>query len=163
MILEKEKFEFLQYLYKSLKKHDVEILKHFNDSSISDNDYFFYGINSDIISNTLNVLTNYLSGNIESAGVDASCRTIIEAMVILLMDAKGKITDKQKTIYRYLYAYVDFDNFHSLLKDKDKENEGIKRVAADKEKAQQAMMEHFDCTAKDLKDRKIGIDILAST
>lgn len=156
--MEKEKFEFLQYLYKSLKKHDVEILKHFNDSSISDNDYFFYGINSDIISNTLNVLTNYLSGNIESAGVDASCRTIIEAMVILLMDAKGKITDKQKTIYRYLYAYVDFDNFHSLLTDKDKENEGIKRVAADKEKAQQAMMEHFDCTAKDLKDRKIGID-----
>lgn len=62
MILEKEKFEFLQYLYKSLKKHDVEILKHFNDSSISDSDYFFYGINSDIISNTLNVLTNYLSG-----------------------------------------------------------------------------------------------------
>lgn len=40
MILEKEKYEFLQYFYKSLKKHDVEILKHFNDSSISDNDYF---------------------------------------------------------------------------------------------------------------------------
>ena len=37
-----------------------KILKHFNDLSISDNDYFFYGINSDIISNTLNVLTNYL-------------------------------------------------------------------------------------------------------
>lgn len=156
--MEKEKFEFLQYLYKSLKKHDVEILKHFCDSTISDNDYFFYGINSDIISNTLNVLTNYLSGNIESAGVDVSCRTIIEAMVILLMDAKGKITDKQKTIYRYLYAYVDFDNFHSLLTEEDKEKDEIKRVINDKEKAQQAMIEHFRCSAKDLKDRKIGID-----
>lgn len=156
--MEKDKFEFLQYLYKSLKKHDGEILKHFCDSTISDNDYFFFGINSDIISNALNILTNYLSGNIESTGVDISCRTIIEAMVILLMDAKGKITDKQKTIYRYLYAYVDFDNFHSLLKEEDKEHENVKRVIEDKERAQKAMMEHFGCSARDLKDWKIGID-----
>lgn len=156
--MEQNKYEFLQYLYKVLKKHDVEILKHFNDISISDNDYFFYGINSDIISNSLNILTNYLSGNVESAGVDASCRTIIEAMVILLMDAKGKITDKQKSIYRYLYAYVDIDNFHSVLTDKDKEDERIKRILKDKDKAQKAMLEHFNCTPKNLKDRKIDID-----
>lgn len=156
--MEKEKFEFLQYLYKTLKKHDAEILKHFCDSTISDEDYFFYGINSDIISNTLNILTNYLSGNIESAGVDASCRTIIEAMVILNMDAKEKITEKQKKIYRYHYAYVDFDNFHAVLTVEDKESERMKRVLEDKEKAQQAILEHFGCSLKDLKKRNIDID-----
>lgn len=153
-----DKFEFLQYLYKVLKKHDTEILKHFNDITISDNDYFFYGINSDIISNSLNIITNYLSGNIESCGVDASCRTIIEAMVILLMDAKGKISDKQKTIYRYLYAYVDVNNFHSVLTDIDKEDKRIIRILTDKDKAQKAMLEHFNCTLKELEDRNIGID-----
>lgn len=40
-------------LYRVLKKHDVEILKHYNDETVSDNDYFFYGINSDIISSCL--------------------------------------------------------------------------------------------------------------
>ena len=86
--MERDKYIFLQYLYKVLKKHDIEILKHFCDEKLSDNDYFIYGINNDIISNALNIVTNYLSGNIESAGVDVSCRIIIEAMVILLMDAK---------------------------------------------------------------------------
>lgn len=56
--MEQSKFEYLQYLYKTLKKHDIEILKHFNDESISDKDYFFYGINNDIISNTLNILNS---------------------------------------------------------------------------------------------------------
>ena len=78
-------------LYKVLRKHDIEILKHYNCAEVSDNEYFFYGINSDIISNALNILTNYLSGNIESAGVDLSARAILEAMVILKMD--GNVGD----------------------------------------------------------------------
>ena len=156
--MEQEKFSSLQYLYKVLKKYDVEILKHFCDTSILDNEYFYYGINSDIISNALNILTNYLSGNIESAGVDISCRIIIEAIVILLMDKTGKISDKQKTIYRYLYAYVDFDNFHSVLTDSDKEDERIKKILTDKGKAEKAILEHFNCTSKDLKNIKINID-----
>ena len=147
-------------LYRVLKKHDVEILKHYNDETVSDNDYFFYGINSDIISSCLSILTNYLSGNIESAGVDSCCRTIIEALVILRMDAEGKINEDQKRIYRYLYAYVDLDNFHSLMKDAPEafEDEGVKKVVADKGKATEAMLRHFGCTLKDLKDRKISVD-----
>lgn len=147
-------------LYKVLKKHDVEILKYYNDDTVSDKDYFFYGINSDIISSCLNVLTNYLSGNIESAGVDLSCRTIIEAMVILRMDASGKISDDQKRIYRYQYAYVDLDNFHSLLKDSPEamEDKGVKKVLEDKGRATEAMIKHFECSLKDLKDRKVSID-----
>ena len=70
-------------LYKTLKRHDKDILKHFCDDDLSDIDYFFYGINSDIISNSLNILINYFSNNLDSAGVDLSCRTIIEAFVIL--------------------------------------------------------------------------------
>lgn len=147
-------------LYKVLKKHDVEILKHYNDETVLDNDYFFYGINSDIISNCLNILTNYLSGNIESAGVDSCCRIIIEAFVILRMDAEGKISEEQKRIYRYLYAYVDLDNFHSLMKDRPEllEDEGIKKLIADKDKATEAMLRHFNCSKRELNDRKISTD-----
>lgn len=147
-------------LYKILKKHDVEILKHYNDETVSDKDYFFYGINSDIISNCLNVLTNYLSGNIESAGVDSSCRTIIEAMVILKMDASGKINDYQKRIFRYQYAYVDLDNFHSILKDSPEafEDKDVKKVLEDRGRATEAMIKHFNCSLKDLKDRNVSID-----
>ena len=47
--MERDKYIFLQYLYKVLKKHDIEILKHFCDDKLSDNDYFIYGINNDII------------------------------------------------------------------------------------------------------------------
>ncbi len=147
-------------LYKVLKKHDIEILKHYNDDTVSDGDYFFYGINSDIMSSCLSILTNYLSGNIESAGVDSCCRTIIEAMVIIRMDAEGKIREDQKRIYRYQYAYVDLDNFHSLMKDTPEafDDEGVKRVFADKGKATEAMLRHFGCSMKDLKDRKISVD-----
>ena len=81
-------------------------------------------------------------------------------MVILRMDGAGAISDNQKKIYRYLYAYVDADNFHSVMKDlpEEFEHENLKKMVEDKEKAKQAMLEHFGCTEKDLKDRKISID-----
>ena len=37
--MEKKQFEYLNYLYKVLKKRDTEILEHFCDENISDNDY----------------------------------------------------------------------------------------------------------------------------
>lgn len=159
--MEKELKQYdINNLYKVLRRHDVEILKHYNCDEISDNDYFFYGINSDIVSNALNIITNYLSGNIESAGVDLSCRSILEAMVILKMDASGDFTNNQKKIYRYSYAYVDADNFHSVMKDLPEgfEHENLKKMEEDREKAKQAMLEHFCCSERDLKDRKISID-----
>ena len=159
--MEKELKQYdMNNLYKVLRRYDVEILKHYNCEEESDDDYFFYGISSDIISNALNILTNYLSGNIESAGVDLSARTILEAMVIRKMDASGEITANQKKIYRYLYAYVDIDNFHSIMKDmpEEFENENLVRLEEDRDIAKQAMIEHFGCSEKDLKDRKISID-----
>lgn len=156
--MEAKKYD-LNDLYKVLKQHDIDILKHFCDSNLSNDDYFFYGINSDIISNSLNIVVNMLSGNIESAGVDLSCRSIIEAFVILRMDSEGVISEKQKEIFRYLYAYVDVDNFHSILKDiGDTGDDYFKKIAKDKEKAKQAIIEHFGCKAQDLKNKKISID-----
>ena len=159
--MEKKQLEYLNYLYRALKKRDTEILKHFCDENISDNNYFSYGIQNDIISNALNIIINYLSDNILSIGVDNSCRTIIEAMTILNIDKAGRISDKQKTIYRYLYSYVDTNNFHSLLKDSDsagKFNDKMKKVLEDKEKAKAAILDHFNCSPKELNSRDIGID-----
>lgn len=156
--MEEEKYKFLNTLYKNIKIHDVEILKHFCDDKISIGDYFFYGINSDILSNTLNILINYLSGNIESAGVDNSCRTIIEAFVILKMDASGDISEKQKEIYKYSYSLVDFDNFHLFQKEGKFESKVIKRVQEDRNKAKKAIMEHFNCSEQDLLKKNISID-----
>ena len=159
--MEKELKQYdLNNLYKVLRRFDVAILKQYNCDEVSDDEYFYYGISSDIISNTLNILTNYLSGNIESAGVDLSCRTILEAMVIIKMFSSGEISELQKKIYRYLYAYVDADNFHSILKDLPDgvDAYNLQQLEFDKEKAKKAMLEHFGCTEKDLKDRKISID-----
>ena len=54
-------------LYKILKIHDLEILKKYNHTEISDRDYFSYAINSDLISNSLNIIVNYLSDNLEKS------------------------------------------------------------------------------------------------
>lgn len=149
-------------LYKILKNHDLEILKKYNHTEISDRDYFSYAINSDLISNSLNIIVNYLSGNLESAGVDNSCRAIIETLTILAMDAKGDISELQKTIYRYSYALVDLDNHHSLLDgatlDKMKKNELTKQILDDAEKCKTAIITYFNCSKKDLSKRDIELD-----
>ena len=67
-------------VYRSLRVHDKEILKHFNDEKLSDHMYLFYSINSDIISNALSLIIAIQTNNINSIGVDNNCRAIIEAM-----------------------------------------------------------------------------------
>ena len=149
-------------LYKILKIHDLEILKKYNHTEISDGSYFSYAINSDLISNSLNIIVNYLSDNLESAGVDNSCRAIIETLTILAMDDNGDISKLQKTIYRYSYALVDLDNHHSILDestlDKMKKNEFTKIIFEDAEKCKTAIMTYFNCSKKDLKKRDIELD-----
>ena len=152
------KNEEFNELYKKLKVWDEAILNEFDNKDISDNDYFNLGIKNEIISNALNILINYFSGNIESAGIDNSCRTIIEALVIEEMNARGDISDLQKRIYRYLYACVDWDNYKYFLKDIKIEHPNIERLKADKEKAINAMMQHFNCEQRDLEKGRIDID-----
>lgn len=53
----------IQDLYKTLRRHDKDILKHFDDDELSDYDYLFYALNSDIVSNALSIVINILIGN----------------------------------------------------------------------------------------------------
>ena len=144
--------------YKTLREHDNAILKKFNDRDLNDEDYFFLGINSDIMSNALSIFINRLSGNSESIGIDNNCRAIIEAFVVLKMDASGEITPKQKELYRYQYALVDYDNFKKALTEQEKENDNYKKLNEDKEKAIQIAMEHFNCTRKEIGNYKFSAD-----
>lgn len=137
--------------YKTLREHDKSILEHFNDENVGDDDYFFYGINSDIMSNALSILINRLSNNSESIGIDNNCRAIIEAFVILKMDAEGKISLNQKKLYRYQYALVDYDNFKKALNDYEKEHDNFKELQDSREKAIQIAVEHFGCERNELK------------
>lgn len=136
--------------YKTLREHDAAILKKFNNFDLDDNEYFFYGINSDIMSNALSILINRLSGNSESVGIDNNCRAIIEAFLILKLDACGEISDKQKALYRYQYALVDYDNFKKNLKKEDKNNDNFKKLDEDREKAISIAMDYFACGRKDV-------------
>lgn len=97
-------------LYKSLKFHDKEILKNYNDKSISDYYYFFNALNFDIISNALSIIINLKTDNIESIGVDNNCRAILEAFLILKMRALNEINDEQLKIFRNQYKLVDYYN-----------------------------------------------------
>ena len=59
--MDEVKFIELNNLYKSLKTLDLDILAKFNRTEVSDEDYFLYGIQNDIVSNTLNIIINYLT------------------------------------------------------------------------------------------------------
>lgn len=149
----KQKIEFtLDDLYKTLKTHDLEILKHFNDPDLSDSDYLFYAINSDICSNALGIVINLLLKNPFSIGIDLNCRTLMEAFVILRMIAEGEITPLQAKIFRFQYALVDKGNFRKIL-----QKNGLttpKYLSDDAEKALGALSEHFKMPKrKILKDR----------
>ena len=76
------------------------------------------------------------------------------------MDREGVISDVQKRIYRYMYSYVDDDNFRSILKEtkEDLDSDVLKKFNEDKEKATQAMIEHFKCNGNALKNFRISSD-----
>lgn len=147
----------LDCLYSSLKKRDREILENYNDASISDNDYFMYGIQSDIVSNSLDIINNYYISNLESAGVDLSCRCIIEALVVVEMNKKKLISDLQKKIYRYSYSLVDMDNFKDVINTPTSvyETEALNNILNDKKKAINAIMQHFNCKKEDLVGKRV--------
>ena len=138
-------------VYKALKYHDLEILKHFNDDSLTDQQYLFYAINNDIISNALFVVANMQIGNLESLGIDNCCRTIIEAFVVLKMIAEGDISDEQAKIFRYHYAVVDFANMRKFVNDDVKQTDDFQYVDRDRQKAYEALMSFHNCTVAELK------------
>ena len=156
--MEESKFVWLNNLYKSLKKLDLDILSKFNCAEISDDDYFYYGIYNEIVSNSINILVNYLTGNIESAGVDNSCRMILEALIILAMDESGDISSVQKSIYRYSYAYVDLENFKLVTTKEQLQEERFKVIKADRNKCAKYIKKHFGCEYEDILRQNTGVD-----
>lgn len=156
--MDADKFLDLNNLYKSLKELDSEILSKFNCEEITDEDYFFYGVLNDIVSNTLNILINYLSGNIESAGVDNSCRIILEALTIFAMNANGDISQIQKSIYRYSYAYVDLDNFILVTTKEQLKEEQFKSIKSDRNKCAKYIQKHFGCSYEEILKQENGSD-----
>ena len=154
VLMDETKFIKLNHLYGVLKQLDVDILKKFNHPEITDEDYFLYGIQNDVTANALNILVNYLTGNIESLGVDNSCRMILEALTILAMNSKGDITAIQKTIYRYSYTYVDLDNFRLLITEARLQEEQFNVVKADRTQCANYIKEHFRCRDKDISKYK---------
>ena len=143
----------LDDLYKVLRKLDMDILSKFGDVNISDEDYFLLGIRSDITYNSVVLLINLFSNNIGSPGVDSCCRAILEALVILKMNELGKISLSQKRIYRYLYTYVDYDNYKKQLNENKEliNDERLELFRQDKEKAKEVICEYFNCKEKDIK------------
>lgn len=141
----------LDDIYRLLRFHDKEILKHFNDETLNDQMYLFYALNSDIISNAISIVMAMETNNIDSIGVDNCCRTIIEAFTVLKMMAVGDISDEQAKIFRYHYAIVDFDNMRKFTDDKTKELDDFKYVSRDKARAYKAILKFHKCSKADLK------------
>ena len=156
--MEETKYLKLNNLYKSLKQLDLDILAKFNCAEITDEDYFLYGIQNDIVSNTLNILVNYLTGNIESAGVDNSCRIILEALTICAMNDCGDIATIQKSIYRYSYAYVDLANFKLITTKEQLQEERFNGIRADRNKCANYIKKHFGCEYEDILKQENGSD-----
>lgn len=156
--MEESKYLKLNNLYKSLKQIDLDILAKFNRPEISDTDYFLYGIQNEIVSNTLNILVNYLIGNIESAGVGNSCRIILEALTISSMNNNGDITETQKSIYRYSYAYVDLANFKSMTTKEQLQEDPFKSIINDRNKCANYIKKHFNCEYEDIVKQGNGVD-----
>lgn len=86
----------LENLYETFKKYDVDILEKFNNPNLSDWDYLYYAVNSDIMSNALSIVINILDNNFASVGIDNNARAILEAFVILKMLNKGDISEAQQ-------------------------------------------------------------------
>lgn len=156
--MDEAKFIKLNNLYKSLKQLDLDILAKFNCVEIKDDDYFLYGIQNDVVSNALNVLVNYLVGNIESAGVDNSCRIILEAMTILAINENGDISEIQKSIYRYSYAYVDLENFKLVTTKEQFQEDRFKAIKADRNKCAKYIKKYFGCEYEDIQKQDSGVD-----
>lgn len=156
--MDNAKYIKLNNLYKSLRILDSNILAKFNHDEITDEDYFLYGVQNDIVSNALNILVNYLTGNIESVGVDNSCRIILEALTILAMEANEDISQIQKSIYRYSYAYVDLANFKLTTTKEQLQEERFKGIKADRNKCANYIKKHFNCEYEDILKQENGSD-----
>lgn len=145
----------LDDLYITLKKHDKDILAHFNDDKLSDDDYLFYAIFSDIVSNALSIVANIFIDNESSVGVDNNARSIIEGFVILKMLKNGDISENQQKIFRNHFAVVEYENFKWLIKQQP-DNPVIVEMKKRYDDAVKFLCEFYGCKKNVLKQRYYG-------
>lgn len=147
----------LNDLYKTLKHHDTDILKHFDDENLSDFDYLFYAINSDIMSNGLSIVINLLFNNETTSGIDNNARALIEGFTILKMLSEGDISDVQLKIFRSHFYIVEFENFKKWIKN-EQEHPFFSEVKKRYDNAIDFLKKYYNCTKKDLLNYIIGVD-----
>lgn len=98
----------LDALYKSLKAYDTELLSHFNDSNVSDRDYFSYAISEDIIQNTIGILIDRTFGIDDIVGMASNCRAIIEAITYWGIMDDGTLKDENFSRFRNQYKLIEY-------------------------------------------------------
>ena len=141
----------LDDLYGHLKVIDTGIIRRFKKPDISDYEYIFCGLLSDLVSNAQSLLINKISANINSIGVDNNCKKIIETICILKMLGEGKISLGKAKLYRYLYPFNNEDNVRTILSNEDKSGKVYNSLASAKKKSLDTIKEVFkwdDETAK---------------
>ena len=141
----------LENLYETFKKYDVDILKKFNNPNLSDWDYLYYAVNSDIMSNALSIVINILDNNFASVGIDNNARAILEAFVILKMLNKGDISEAQQKIFRKHYAIVEYQDFKAWFKQTNQPV--IVDAKKNYDEAMKLLCDYYNCTKKELKTR----------
>lgn len=110
-------------LYKNIRNQlDVLTYKKVIDVYNYSVDDFEQFLISELTLHLLVILENERNDNIQSAGVDISCRVIIETMALLKAASNGLLSDAQKKIFLLSYLAEDMENnlkknINSELKD----------------------------------------------
>ena len=113
---------------------------------------FIFSILYDLISNFLAVIVNNQYQNINSPGVDLSCRIVNEASSILKMDLRHKkLDERQKNIQTDFYWTSEYNNykpFWDILKENSDYNLLKQRVEA----AKQSISNYYDKNGRKTED-----------
>ncbi|MCQ2753062.1 MAG: hypothetical protein MJ206_02265 [Bacilli bacterium] len=130
---EEESLKEADIIYKSLKMIDKECRSHFNDNDITSEEYFKYGILSDLVRNMITFnLIRTLYG-LRSPGLNLNCRLILESLVILKKYENNEFTKDNYDLYKEGYALIEVDNEKHLFKDENIKWDALKET---KEKEQ---------------------------
>ena len=79
-------------------------------------------------------------------------------MTILAMNASGDISDIQKSIYRYSYAYVDLENFKLVTTKEQFQEDRFNAIKADRNKCAKYIKKYFGCEYEDIQKQDSGVD-----
>ncbi|MCQ2794793.1 MAG: hypothetical protein MJ214_01115 [Bacilli bacterium] len=103
-------------IYKSLSKLDKDCRSRFNDTSVSNEDYFQYGIKLDLVTNMMAIFLNDHICGIGSPGIELNARNVLEAIAILKCHECGDLKKHNYDLYRELYLPIEYSNESVVFK-----------------------------------------------